>query len=202
MRLSELVILWSWMYVVHANAIWPTPRVHSYTGRYLSNATCSCCHKGIRYNEVGSDETYAGDLLNLIIAKLTDDLVGLLIERDAVARTVVEIHGTTLGSPPVRICRVTFEVSWWTTCLFGRIRQHSVLCLRRAPMHGLQTEEDSVNLTGHSIEREIGDPLDLLLLILLFSVEKNLFRIDKTIFEQSSRKKCSQDSYKLAYTSR
>lgn len=53
-----------------------------------------------------------GNLLNLVIAKLTDDLVGLLVERDAVARTVVEIRGTTLRSPPVRICRVTFEVSW------------------------------------------------------------------------------------------
>lgn len=52
-----------------------------------------------------------GDLLNLVIAKLTDDLVGLLIERDAMARTVVEIRGTALRSPPVRICRVTFEVS-------------------------------------------------------------------------------------------
>lgn len=52
-----------------------------------------------------------GDLLNLIIAKLTDDLVGFLIERDAVARTVVEIHGTALRSPPVRVCGVTFEVS-------------------------------------------------------------------------------------------
>ena len=69
--------------------------VHSYTGRYLSNATCSCCYKGIQYNGIGS-ENYVGDLLNLVIAKLTDNLVRLLIERDAMARTVVEIHGTTL----------------------------------------------------------------------------------------------------------
>lgn len=52
-------------------------------------------HKGIRYNGIGS-ENYVGDLLNLVIAKLTDNLVGLLIERDAMARTIVEIHGTTL----------------------------------------------------------------------------------------------------------
>lgn len=129
---------------VYVNAIRPTPRTLIY--RYLSNATLSCYHKGIRYSGVSSDESYAGDLLNLVITKLTDDLVGLLIKRDArMARTVVEIRGTTLWSPPVRICRVTFEMSRWTTCLFGRIWQHSVLCLWCAPMHGLWTEEDPIN---------------------------------------------------------
>lgn len=149
------------------------PYIHSHTGRYLSNATCSFCRKGIRYNGVDSDENYAGNLLNLVIAKLTDDLVGLLIEWDAMTRTVVEIHGATLRSPPMRICRVTFEVSWRTTCLFGRIRQHSVLCLRRAPMHGLWTEENSVNLTGRNIERKIKplDPYRCYRVIFLFLVE-------------------------------
>lgn len=151
-RLSRLAILWSTC--VRTSTRFDQRPVHSYTGRYLSNATLSCCHKGIRYSGVGSDKNYAGDLLNLVIAKLTDDLVGLLIERDAMARTVVEIRGTTLRSPPVRICRMTFEVSRWTTCLFGCIRQHSVLCLRRAPMHSLWTEEDPINFTGYNIERE------------------------------------------------
>lgn len=70
----------------------------------------------IRYSGIGPDKkhNFLGlfFLLYLIIAKLTDDLAGLLtVERNALARTIIEICGPTLRGPSVCICGMTPEVS-------------------------------------------------------------------------------------------
>jgi len=107
-RFTRLIADLSTLYVPMRSDQCPT---RPYADRYLPIALLSVETSGIMKSS--SDENYAGDLLNFIIAELTDDLVGFLtIERDAMTRTIIEIRSSTLRGSPVRVCGMTFEMSW------------------------------------------------------------------------------------------
>lgn len=128
------------------------PVRHSYTGRCLSNTYSPLRKDDVRRSKVptGGDDASLLPLcpllflsLDLVIAELADDLAGLLaIEaRDPMARAVIKIRGPTLRRPPVHVCGVTPEVSRRAARFSsGRVRQHPILRLRRAPVHSLARE--------------------------------------------------------------
>jgi len=109
-RFTRLFADLSTLYVPMRSDQCPT---RPYADRYLPIALRLLSVETSGIMKSSSDENYAGDLLNLIIAELTDDLAGFLtIERDAMTRTIIEIRSPTLRGSPVCVCGMTFEMSW------------------------------------------------------------------------------------------